>query len=127
MLATALYAALAAFGLIFLSVRVIRHRRDGRISVGHQGNADLERAMRVHANFTEYTPLALLLLALAELQGLPDAFVHLLGALLLAGRLMHFLGFRSSDAPGRLRVFGMAATFMMLAITASILLIQLVF
>ena len=38
--------------------------------------AAASRAMRVHANFAEYVPLALILVAFAELQGQPAAFVH---------------------------------------------------
>ena len=119
---TSLYAAIAALGLIYLSYRVIRLRWSERVSVGHQGNAALERAMRVHGNFVEYVPFALLLLALAEIQGLPPLFVHLLGLALLASRVSHFLGFRTPEAPGRLRVIGMGATFTVIGTTAITLL-----
>ncbi len=108
---TALYAAVSGLFLIFLSVRVIGQRRAQDVSVGHAGSPDLERAMRVQANFAEYTPLVLVLLALAELQGLPPWALHGLGLIFLAARMLHFLGFRSVDAPGRLRTLGMALTF----------------
>jgi hypothetical protein len=42
------------------------------------------QAMRVQANFAEYVPFAVLLLVLAEIQGLPDAALHAAGLLLVA-------------------------------------------
>jgi len=110
MMVTSLYAGLAALALAFLSVRVIRLRRKTRISVGHANSPDLERAMRVQGNFTEYTPIFLILLGLAEARGWPVSVLHLAGTVFLAGRLFHFAGFRSAAAPGKLRVAGMALT-----------------
>ena len=118
---TGLYAALAGVFLIVLSVRVIGQRRAGRVSVGHGGRPDLERAMRVHANFTEYVPLCLLMLGLAELQGLPAWAVHAVGVLLMLARLAHFLGMRTPEAPGALRVAGMVGTFTVLGVLAPVL------
>jgi len=121
---TAIYAALAGLALVFLSLRVIAIRRREGISVGHRDNPSLERAMRVQANFAEYTPLALILLGLCETLGLATAAIHALGICLLAGRLAHFLGFRSPEAPGALRVGGMAVTFGVLITLAAVLLVQ---
>ena len=118
---TALYAAVSGLLLIYLSVRVIGQRRAHGVSVGHAGEPALERAMRVHANFTEYTPLVLIMLAMAELQGLPPWALHLLGLTFLAGRALHFLGFRSAEAPGRLRALGMALTFGVIGTLAVVL------
>lgn len=120
---TALYAAIAAFFLIYLSARVIGIRRRERISIGHSGDAVLERAVRNHANFIEYTPMMLILLVLAELQGLSNWAAHLFGVLILASRFIHFAGFRSADAPGVLRVLGMVLTFSTLALLGVILIV----
>jgi hypothetical protein len=62
------YAAVLVFVYIALAVRMIRMRRSEKVAVGTGGNARLERAMRVHANFAEYVPLALLLITFLELQ-----------------------------------------------------------
>lgn len=126
MIHTALYAALCGVALVALSLRVIRLRRRLGVSVGHGGAPDLERAMRVQANFTEYVPLTLILLALAEQLGLAPLAIHALGLLLLAGRAAHFLGFRSTAAPGSLRVGGMALTFTTLLLLAGIVAVQVV-
>lgn len=119
-----LYAAIAGLFLTYLSLRVIRLRRSRRISVGPAGDADLERAMRVQGNFTEYAPIMLLLLVIAELNGLATIAVHGLGVALIASRIIHFLGFRSATAPMRLRVSGMMATFAVIALLAIIVLYQ---
>lgn len=124
MMQTALIAAACGLFLIALSVRVIALRRRFRISVGHQNNADLERAMRVQSNFVEYTPLFLILLALTETQGLPAWAVQGLGLMFLAGRALHFIGFRSRAAPGVFRVLGMALTFTAILAASLILPVQ---
>ncbi len=123
---TGLYAAVAGLFLVYLSIRVIGLRRAKKISVGPAGDPDMERAMRVQANFIEYTPIALLLLFILEQNGLPPVFVHGLGAALIISRFVHFLGFRSADAPGQFRVIGMAATFTVIALLAIIALLQFV-
>ncbi len=63
---TALYAGLLGPLLVILAVRVIDARRAAKVALGDGGQPLLLRRMRAHANFAEYVPLALLLLALAE-------------------------------------------------------------
>jgi len=80
------------------------------------------RAMRVHANFSEYVPLALLLIYFVEVKGAPIGLVHLLGVCLLLGRLLHAWGVSQLSENFRYRVFGMAMTFFtLIASTVSIL------
>jgi len=45
--------------------------------------------MRVHANFAEYVPLALLLIFFVEHDGTKTLLVHSLCIALLSGRLLH--------------------------------------
>jgi hypothetical protein len=66
---TSFYAGLLAFLFIGLSVRVIRFRRGKHIAIGDGDDPSLRRAMRVHANFAEYVPLALILIAFVEMGG----------------------------------------------------------
>ena len=61
-------------------------------------------------NFAEYVPLALVLMALAELQGQPGWTIHLVGALLAVGRLAHAYGVSQAPQILKLRVLGMVAT-----------------
>lgn len=74
---TAPYAAALAIVFLVLSVRVIVLRRARAIGFGSTDNPELERRVRVHANFAEYTPFALLLLAMAELRGAPALWLHI--------------------------------------------------
>ena len=59
------------------------------IDAGDGGDPDMLRAMRRHANFTEYVPLALVLIALLELNVVRAQVIHGLGLTLLAGRALH--------------------------------------
>ena len=118
------YAALLALLFVVLSANVIRLRRSRRVAVGVEGHADLERRVRVHANFAEYVPFALLLLALAEMRGAPAVLLHLLCLLLLGGRLAHAWGVSRSPEDFRFRVGGMVATLTTLGATALLLLAE---
>ena len=118
-----LYAALLAFLFIALSVRALRLRRHLKIAVGDAGNTQMLRAMRAHANFAEYVPMCLLLLALVELHGGRNPWVlHGLGLTLLAGRLSHAWGVSQVHENYRFRVFGTVMTFTTLAACAVFLL-----
>lgn len=119
---TPVYAAFLALLFVALSVRVIKQRRQAQVAIGAGGSKSLERAMRVQANFAEYVPFAVLLLALMELQGAPAALLHGLGLLLLVGRLSHAYGVSQERENFRFRVSGMMATFATLTIAALYLL-----
>jgi uncharacterized membrane protein YecN with MAPEG domain len=118
MTVTPIYAALAAFLFMFLSFRVIRMRFTERVGLGDGDNRALHRAIRVQGNFAEYAPFALLLMALAEIQGAPLWALNLLGISILAGRLIHALGFGREPERLRLRVAGMVITFCAIAAAA---------
>ena len=123
MLVTPIYASLLTFLFVVLSVRVIGFRRIARVALGDGGDLNLMRRIRVQANFAEYVPLALLLLALAELQRSPAWTIHLLGLLLVAGRIIHAYGVGPDPEARYCRVLGMAMTFAVLLTTSSLNLI----
>lgn len=108
---TALYAGLLAPILVLLSVRVIGQRRTARVAIGHGEDKDLLRRMRVHANFIEYVPMALILMALAENLTTTPLLLHIMGVALLVGRLLHAYGVSQDSENLNLRVVGMALTF----------------
>ena len=116
------YAAVLGIGMIILSLRVIRIRRMAKIAVGDRGEPVLERAIRVHGNFSEYVPLAIILLAFVEISGSPGWLVHGLCGLLVAGRAIHAFGVSRTAEDYRFRTFGMVATLAVLGVTSSILL-----
>lgn len=104
---TLLFAALNGFLYLALSVDVVRRRVRQRVSLGTGGKPDLEVAVRVHGNFAEYVPLALLLMALTEANGAGQTFLYVLGALLTVGRLSHAYGLHKTLEANMFRGFGM--------------------
>lgn len=118
------YAAILAVLFVFLSVRVIFARRVGKVAIGTGGDARLERRMRVQANFVEYAPFALLLLAMVEMRGAPAIIVHGLCAALIVGRAAHAWGVSQPREDFRFRVSGMMLTFAVILAAAATLLAQ---
>jgi uncharacterized protein len=116
------YAALLATLYIFLSLRVVRLRRRNRIALGDAKNPQLQRAIRVHANFAEYVPFALLLVAFVEFQQSSALTVHLICLALLMGRIVHAYGVSQEKENYRLRLIGMSLTFGAIAASALTLL-----
>jgi uncharacterized protein len=110
------YAAVLAFVYIVLSARVILARQSAKVAIGTRGDVRLERKMRVHANFAEYVPFALLLATFIEMQGRPAWFIHLLCLALVIGRVVHAYGVSQEHENIRLRIAGMATTFTVLAV-----------
>ena len=116
--ATPIYAALLAILFIVLSFRVIFVRRGERISLGDGESLALRARVRVHANFAEYTPFALVLMMMAELQGGGALLMHGLGLMLLIGRVAHAWGVSAHPQIMILRQVGMVLTFLVLLIGA---------
>ena len=112
------YAAVLAFVYIALSARVIQARRSAKVAIGTRGDVGLERKMRVHANFAEYVPFALLLATFVEMEGRPALLIHLLCLALVVGRVVHAYGVSQEHENYRLLTIGMATTFTVLAVMA---------
>lgn len=115
-----LHAALLGLVLLALSFNVVRLRRRHQIGVGSGESRDLELAVRAHANFCEYVPLALLLLLLLEASAaLPALLLHALGLMLLLGRILHgFFGLNRSAGATPGRFLGTLLTWLMILIAA---------
>lgn len=120
---TALYAALLGLLFILLSFRVSKHRLAGHVSLGDGNNADLAQAIRAHGNFSEYVPLALILIGLSEAQGAAATLVHVLGGGLLLGRVAHAWGISQPNAVHNARKLGIVLTWLVIAVTSVYLLI----
>ncbi len=111
MLITPAYAAIFALLFVALSIRTIRLRRRLRVAVGDGGEPQLQRAARVHSNFAEYVPFALVLIYFVEIEVAGYAWVHGLCLALLAGRLLHAYGVSQVKENYRFRTAGMVLTF----------------
>lgn len=116
---TLFYAGLAGLLLLALSFQVVALRRRHRVGLGSGDEPALERAIRVHANFCEYTPLALLLLLGLELAAwLPALVLHGLGLMLIAGRVLHAVGLARTAGTSAGRFVGTLLTWAMILIAA---------
>jgi len=89
---TGFYLGILALLYVVLGLQVSRLRRGNRVLFGDGDNIKLRSAIRAHANFAEYVPIIVLLVALLEMSGLPAMRVHLLMGGLLVARLLHPLG-----------------------------------
>lgn len=114
MVVTAFYAGLLGLWMLVLGFAVIRLRRRHDVSTGDGGVQALERAVRAHGNACEYIPVALILMALAESMGAPARVLHVLGLMLVAGRLLHGSYFLAGARHLNQRVAGMALTLGMI-------------
>lgn len=113
-----LYAGLLVFLYIFLTALVIRARLKNRVSLGAGGYEDLERYIRAHGNFVETVPFALILLLTLELQHASIYLIHLLGLMLLIGRIVHPMTIiKAKYSVGKGRMIGMILTLSMILIS----------
>lgn len=120
---TALYAGLSALLFVILAVRIPPLRYKAKAGIGDGGDPKLAAAVRVHGNFCENVPLALIVMALAEANGL-GMWTHLLGAPLIIGRIAHAQALSRSTGPSAMRAVGMGTAWGVVAIGGIILLAQ---
>ena len=121
---TMLYAAICGVMLIVLALNIVRLRRGRRIALGMGEGAALEQPVRVHGNFTEYTPTFLILLLLAELGGAAFWFLHLLGAAFVAGRMLHAYGLSTVRATSFGRFYGSVTSWTSILVLSGYLLVR---
>ena len=118
------YAAILVLLYVFLSAQVIRMRGSAKVAMGHGGNADLERRIRVHGNFAEYVPFALLLLSFLEMQKHSVYLIHILCIVLLIARIIHAVGVTPVKENLSMRVAGATGTFLVMLVAAMLLFIN---
>ena len=111
LLVTSFIAAVLVIIFIKLSFAVISLRRKNQVGLGSGGHDDLERAIRAHANFAEYVPFGIILIACLELNGAPWWLVAIPGITLIIGRLFHAVGINLPPPDFSKRVLGMKLTF----------------
>ena len=120
---TAFYAGLLALVFLGLTLQVARARGRSKVSFGTGGDRMLERAVRAHANYSEFVPLALVLLALAEGLGLSGWALHLLGLVLVAARIAHGIGISREPDIAALRGLGAGLTLLVILLAGAALLV----
>jgi len=113
---TGFYAGLLGLLFIALSINVIKQRRSNKVGLGDGGVEPLAQAIRVHANFSEYLPIALVLMAIFELNSGSHLWLHILGAALFVSRILHAIGLTRSKGVSKERITGMLLTFIVIVI-----------
>jgi uncharacterized membrane protein YecN with MAPEG domain len=123
-LVTLLIAGLHGLLLLALLWPIVATRRGRRIGLGDGGDPALLRRIRVHANFVEYVPFALLLLALLEVTGLDRVWVAALGGVLLVARVLHAIGLSRSAGVSFGRFWGTLLTWCMILASSLIAIVR---
>lgn len=85
-------AAAAGILAVWLMIRVGQVRTSEKVSVGDGGNEKVLRRMRAHANFVEYTPFVLVLIAVIELAGRGTPWLAYVSGAYFIGRIAHAFG-----------------------------------
>ncbi len=119
---TPLYAGILALLFFALSLRVIAVRR--RVSLGDGGDPVVLRRMRGHANFAEYVPLILLMMAFLELNQTSATLLHGIGLTLVAARLLHGYALSFSQKFVFGRFFGTFLTLGLLVVAGGLCVFQ---
>jgi hypothetical protein len=116
--AAALYAALNALILVWLTLATALVRRRHMVLIGDGGVAHLGRTMRGHANAIENIPVMLVLLGFAAALGAPAVAIHVLGAAFTFGRAVHAWHFTHERAAQWQRATGFGLSVATLAAAA---------
>ena len=110
-------AVLALLGSI-LAILVIVARVRLKVEWGDGGKMSMARAIRAHANFSEYVPLALLAIGACELAGTPRTWVIALTVALATARVLSALGLSRSLGPSIPRQAGASITIAVTIVAA---------
>lgn len=103
-------AAASALLNFWLATRCARLRVGEKVLHGDGGNPLLGKRIRAHANFTEYTPITLILFALVEMALGASIWLWVAALLLILGRVGHAFGM-DKDKPNVGRAGGILLTW----------------
>ncbi|MET4896831.1 MAPEG family protein [Sphingomonadaceae bacterium jetA1] len=110
-------AAAAALVNLWLALRIVVGRVRGKILIGDGGDSRLATGMRAQANFVEYAPFVLILMALIELAGGSPFWLWILGGAFIVARIGHGWGMMR-PVPNIGRAGGALGTWAILALLA---------
>lgn len=121
--AAALWCSFLMLLLFVLSGTAAGRRRSHRIAIGTDGNTELTVAVRAFGNAAEYIPAGMAALVLLALLNAPLPLIHTVGALLLAGRIIHAMGMLYMPGLSLTRAIGMSLTWLSMLIAGVSLLV----
>lgn len=117
-LITGFYASILAIVYVYISGLVISQRISKKIGIGDGGDKDFQRLIRSHGNFAEYTPIALILLLVGEINQTHAVVLHIAGVAILFGRIVHAYGLRASGGTSWQRRYGTILTYLSIIVMA---------
>lgn len=110
-------AAACAVVNLWLALRLVRGRLKGKILIGDGGDVSMLAGMRAHANFVEYAPFVLILIALIELAGGSPFWLQIAAVVFVVARIAHPIGM-ARGSENLFRAIGILATWAVLALLA---------
>ncbi len=114
---TLFFAGCCALLQVALTALVILRRAQTGVDFLGGGDPQLLRRVRAHGNFAETAPMALLLLALLEINGASALWLWALGVCLLIGRCVHAHSLLTDNSAWSRRG-GMVLTIGMISVAA---------
>lgn len=110
---------------IVLSLRVSFQRGKSKAGLGDGGDPVLFERIRQHGNLTEYAPMGLILLGLAEAQGASAGWLYCSAIVLVVARLLHPLGISHKNPTNPLRIVGAVGTSLSMLVSIVAILLQI--
>jgi len=119
---TAVFAAVLGLLLVVLSLFVSRHRLRLKQNLGVSEDIDFQATVRAQANLVEYAPIGLIMLAIAELNGVSGTLIYWTGLGFVVGRLLHAFGMiNGRGGPHMARMAGILLTWLAIVVLALLL------
>lgn len=115
---TPLYAAFFGILLVILSWRIQNLRTKSTARMNEEGHTAMMAATRAQGHLVEYTPIALLLMMIAEFQDHSPTFLHVIGLMLIVARFMHLKGLKDPSGKSKARKAGTRLTWVAIVIAA---------
>lgn len=118
MMITGLYLGILGLLYFWISIETIMARGKNKVSLGAGANNEIIHLVSAHGNFSSYAPFFLLALYLLEQQEVSASALHVLAAVFLLGRVLHFLTMRNKETTFKFRRSAMMLTFWPLIIVS---------
>lgn len=120
---TGVFAAVLGILLLVLSVQVVKFRVKYKKAMGTTDDRNFEAAVRAHGNLIEYAPLGLIMLGIAELNGVAGGLIYWTGMALVVGRILHAWGMINGHGEEhKARAIGIVLTWLAILAAAILLL-----
>ncbi|MFP3976972.1 MULTISPECIES: MAPEG family protein [Marinobacter] len=120
---TGVFAAVLGILMLVLSGYVVKFRLKYKKGIGVTDDADFQAAVRAHGNLVEYAPIGLIMLGIAEMNGVASGLIYWTGMALVVGRLLHAWGMINGHGEEhKARALGMVLTWLSMLVAAILLL-----